>query len=57
MEKITAGKAIMVFFGSEPNGRRITAAEYKALTEEDKAELGKLCAEALGMELIGQNGN
>jgi len=44
-------KAIKLFFESGENGRRFTMEEMKALTIEDRVELGAACAKALGSEI------
>lgn len=40
--------AIKKFFGEGPSGRPVTLQEVKALTVEERQELGKLACEALG---------
>lgn len=52
--KITALKALALFFNSGENKKplREFADEVKALSDDEKQELGQLSAEALGMELI-----
>ena len=42
--------AIRTFFESEPRGRKIEMTELKALTPEDREELGTACKKALGWE-------
>jgi len=49
MDKINNITAIKEFF-STPE-RPLTMAELRALTAKDRAELGALCAPALGKEL------
>lgn len=44
-------QAIKAYF-SKNGGRPVTMQELKDLTKEDRAELGKLCADALGVELL-----
>jgi len=41
-------KAIKTFFEAAPNGRRVTMEEMKALSPDDRAELGEMCIKALG---------
>lgn len=48
---MTAAAAIKTYFESEPHGRKVTMAEMKALSKEERTELGRLCAKALGVEL------
>lgn len=43
-------QAIRAFFESD-GGRKITMDEMKALSMEDKKELGALCAEKLGVTI------
>jgi hypothetical protein len=43
--------AIKAFFEGD-GGRRVTLDEMKALTPADRAELGALCAAALGVEIL-----
>ena len=49
METMSPLKAIRTFF--EADGRKLTLDELKALTSEDRAELGRLAAEKLGVTL------
>ena len=56
MNRITA---IKTYFEQDDKvspggGRRVEMAELKALTSEERDELGELCAVALGIELDGQ---
>ena len=50
MEEVdmTAIAAIRKFFGEGPGGRVVTLPEIKACSAEERRELGKLAAEALG---------
>ena len=48
MTKMTATMAIKTFFEMSP---KEAIAEIKNLSPEDKAELGALCAKALGVEI------
>lgn len=50
-EKMSRLKAIRTFFESGENGRKLTMDELKALTPDDKKELGELAAAELGVEL------
>jgi hypothetical protein len=50
MEKISNVKAIKKFFEAN-DGRPVTMAEMRELSTAERAELGRLCAEALGMEI------
>jgi hypothetical protein len=40
---------IKQYFEADPNGRKVTMDEMKALTREDREELAPLCAEAMGL--------
>jgi hypothetical protein len=40
-------KAIKTFFEADPNGRKVTMEEMKALSPDERAELGKMCNDAL----------
>lgn len=55
MQTMTRGQAIKTFFESTSpisgEQRKLTIAEVKALTSEDKDELGRLSAKALGAQL------
>ena len=42
--------AIRTFFESEPRGRKVEMPELKALTQEDREELGAACKKELGWE-------
>ena len=42
--------AIRTFFECEPRGRKIEMTELKALTPEDREELGTACRRELGWE-------
>lgn len=46
---ITSVKAIQTFFEKD-GGRKVSMHELKALTDEDKTELGRVRAAALGEE-------
>lgn len=48
-DKVTRMTAIKTFF--ENDGRKVTTAELKALTPDDRTELAELCAKALHVEL------
>ena len=48
---MTPIKAIRTYF-EQDGGRQVTTAEIKALTTEERRELGVLCCAALGVELI-----
>lgn len=50
MATISRIKAIMNFFEKD-GGRKVTTLELKELNEEEKNELGRLCAQALGFDL------
>jgi hypothetical protein len=50
MEKISNVKAIKEFFEAD-GGVPVTMAEMRALAPAERAELGRLCAEALGKEI------
>lgn len=50
-EKMSAVKAIKTYFETPPHARTVAMDELKALNAADRAELGKLCAAALGAEL------
>ena len=41
-EKTYGMKAIKKYFESEPNGRKLTLEELKALSKEERAELSRL---------------
>ena len=44
--------AIKKYFGdTEPHNRPVTMQELKALTAEDRKELGAMCAKELGVEI------
>jgi hypothetical protein len=49
METISRTKAIMEYFSK--NSRKVTLAELKELSEEDRKELGELAAKELGKEI------
>ena len=51
MEKISRIKAIREFFSSN-GGRKVGMGELKVLTDDEKQELGELCAQELGKELV-----
>lgn len=53
MNRITAIKTFFQQPSDTPEypARNVTMAEMKELTPEDREELGKLCAEALGVTL------
>jgi hypothetical protein len=53
MEKISNVKAIKEFFESD-GGAPVKMPELRELSPSERAELGRLCAEALGKE-IGAN--
>lgn len=40
--------AIKKFFEEGPSGRKVETAELKALTQEERVELGKMCKKELG---------
>lgn len=42
--------AIKRFFEADPHGRKVEMAELKELSMEERDELGRLCADALGVE-------
>jgi len=42
--------AIRTFFESEPRGGKLEMSELKALTHEEREELGAECKKALGWE-------
>ena len=43
--------AIKTYFGDDgPHGRDVTMAEIKALSKEERQEIGRMAAEALGEE-------
>ena len=44
-------EAIKTYFEAD-GGRKVTMTELKELTAADRAELGKLCAEKLGAEIV-----
>jgi hypothetical protein len=46
-EKITTVKAIREYMGS-PGYPKVEISELKALSTQDRKEMGKLCAEAMG---------
>ena len=51
--------AIKTFFQREDKispqgGRKVSMPELKVLTDEDKAELGAMCCEALGEEMTAK---
>jgi hypothetical protein len=55
-EKMSKVKAIRDFFQREDEiapegGRKVNLQELKELSDEDKDELGTLCAEQLGAEI------
>lgn len=50
METMTNMKAIRTFFEAD-GGRKLTMDELKALPKEDRAELGALAAEKLGVKI------
>lgn len=50
MEKISNVKAIKEFFEAN-DGRPVTMSEMRELTPVERAELGRMCAEALGKEI------
>ena len=50
METMSPLKAIRTFFEAD-GARKLSLDELKALTSEDRAELGKLAAEKLGVTL------
>lgn len=43
-------QAIKQYFEQEPNGRKVETKELLACSKEERAELGKLACEALGVE-------
>ena len=43
-------KAIKMFFESGPRGRKVEMPELKALTQEEREELGAECRRTLGWE-------
>lgn len=45
-----AVQAMKTFFEAEPHGRKVTMDELKALDRVERQELGRLAAEALGVE-------
>lgn len=47
METVTNAAAIKTYFEAD-GGRKLTMAEFRALSDADKKELGALCAAALG---------
>jgi hypothetical protein len=47
METISNVKAIKEFFELD-GGRKVTMSEMRQLSTEERRELGRLCAEALG---------
>jgi hypothetical protein len=56
MEKTTTIGAIKRFFETpslwDGTVKPVTMTEMKALTSEERQYLGKLCAEALGVEIV-----
>lgn len=42
--------AIRTFFEAEPRGRKVEMAELKALSANEREELGTLCKQALGWD-------
>ena len=42
--------AIRTYFESGPRGRKVEMSELKALTQEDREEIGTACKKALGWE-------
>ena len=51
MEKTTNIGAIREFFGEGRHGRKVEMSEMKDLSQEERKELGALCAEELGREI------
>lgn len=47
-ENMTDMKAIIKFFSEGKHGRKIELNEMKALSKEDRAELGELARKAMG---------
>jgi hypothetical protein len=47
---IKAISAIKRYFEADPNGRKVTMDELKACSLDERQELGRLAAEALGEE-------
>ena len=52
MEQMNKVQAIKRFFEAQPYGRKVEMLEMKALTIEDRSELGTLAAEAMGVEIV-----
>lgn len=50
MEKISKIKAIKLFFEAD-GGRKVTMEELKELNNEERREIGRMCADELGVEL------
>jgi hypothetical protein len=44
-------ECLKAYFEAEPNGRRLTMDELKALSKEDRHELAAMAAEAMNVEL------
>lgn len=49
--KLTRTAAIKRFF-EDDGGRKVTVDELKKLSPEDRQELGTMCAQALGAEIV-----
>lgn len=49
---ITSMPAIKRYFESEPHGRKCTMEELKALSPEERTELGQMAAKELGEEWV-----
>lgn len=50
MEQMTRISAIRAFFEAD-GGRKVTMDEFKALSGDDRKELGEMAAEKLGVNL------
>lgn len=50
MDQMTNVKAIREFFERD-GGRKVSMDEFRALSTEDRKELGSLCAQQLGVEI------
>jgi hypothetical protein len=49
VNKTSNVEAIKTFFEAD-GGRKVTMAEFKELSQDERAELGRLCKEALGIK-------
>ena len=57
-QKTSRGRIPIIreFFENPPHGRKVTMAEMKALTMQERAELGDLAAAEMGLTRVEEDG-